>query len=250
MGVTLGFGGSVVAWALCLFTPVGPRQSPQPLSRTALPLTLIGVIVDAAESSNSVCLIRCAYPLERAHAFGPGQNACDVAEVQEVRGDAIVIRNLLTNVSELLPLQEAMPPATAVEFADAKAPVQAASATPPPMVRKSSDVVTIEVPEASVRHYLANLPELLGSARATPHYRSTGFGQSSVDGFEIDQIKLGGVVEQMGLVNGDVVIELNGEPLDSVASVMRLFARAQGMTQSRMTILRNGQRLMFVLNRR
>jgi type II secretory pathway component PulC len=118
------------------------------------------------------------------------------------------------------------------------------------VLSRSSDVVTIELPEASVTHYLANLPELLGSARATPRYRHTGFGQQTIEGFEIDQIKTGGVVEQMGLKNGDVILDLNGQPLDSLASVIRLFGQAQGMTQSRLTILRNGQRMTFVLNRK
>jgi type II secretory pathway component PulC len=182
--------------------------------------------------------------------FGPGENVCDIAEVQEVRADAVVIRNLLASRSELLSLQEAKPPATAPTSIGAKDTAQAAPALRPPVVRRSSDVVTIELPEASVTHYLANLPELLGSARATPRYRHTGFGQQTIEGFEIDQIKTGGVVEQMGLKNGDVILDLNGQPLDSLASAIRLFGQAQGMTQSRLTILRNGQRMTFVLNRK
>ena len=240
----------MAAWALCLFALGAPRQAPQPLPRTALPLTLLGVIVDATEPSNSICLIRCAYPMQRVRTFGPGENACDVAEVKEVRADAVVIRNLFANRPELLPLQEAKPPATAPAPTDAKDSAQALPVPPPPVLTRSSGVVTIELPEESVAHYLANLPDLLGSARATPRYRNTGFGQQTVEGFEIDQIKTGGVVEQMGLKNGDVILELNGQPLDSLASAIRLFGEAQGMTQSRMTVLRNGQPMTFVLNRK
>lgn len=250
MGVTMGFAGSFSVWALCLLAPGTARQSPQPLPPTALPLSLVGIIVDAAEPSNSVCLIRCAYPVQRVGTFGPGENACDVAEVQEVRPDAVVIKNLLANRSELLSLQEVKPPAATREPADAKDTARPSPAPLPPVVRASSNLVTIDVPEASVTHYLANLPDLLGSARATPRYRHTGFGQQTIEGFEIDQVKAAGVVEQMGLKNGDVVLDLNGQPLDSLASVIRLFGQAQGMTQSRMTVLRNGQRMTFVLNRK
>lgn len=246
----MGFGGSLAAWAVCLLALGAPRQAPPPLPRTALPLTLVGVIVDAADPSHSLCLIRCAYPLQRVHTFGPGQNACDMAEVQEVRSDAVVIRNLLANRSELLSLQDAKPPATPSAPADAADAERPSPAPPPPVVRASSDVVTIEVPEASVAHYLANLPELLRSARATPRYRDAEFGRRVIDGFEIDQIKAAGVVEQMGLKNGDVVLDLNGQPLDSLESAIRLFGQAQGMTQSKMTVLRNGQRMTFLLNRK
>jgi type II secretory pathway component PulC len=250
MGMTMGSGGSFAAWALCLFALGAPRQAPQPLARTALPLTLVGVIVDAAEPSGSLCLIRCAYPARMVLTFGPGENACDVAEVQEVRADAVVIRNLLANRTELLSLQDATPSTTAPATADAKDAARPSPAPLPPVVRASSDVVTIEVPEASVTHYLANLPELLRSARASPRYRDAEFGRRVIEGFEIDQIKAAGVVEQMGLKNGDVVLDLNGQPLDSLESVIRLFGQAQGMTQSRMTVLRNGQRMTFVLNRK
>jgi type II secretory pathway component PulC len=248
MGVPMGVGWSLAASTLGLFAVAAPQQAPLP--RTSLPLTLVGVIVDAADSSGSLCLIRCAYPAQRVRTFGPGENACDVAEVQEVRAGAVVIRNLLANRSELLSLQEAKPPATAPAPPDAKDPARPSPAPPPPVVRASSDVVTIEVPETSVAHYLANLPELLRSARATPRYRDADFGRRVIEGFEIDQIKAAGVVEQMGLKNGDVVLDLNGQPLDSLESVIRLFGQAQGMTQSKMTVLRNGQRMTFVLNRK
>ena len=250
MGLTTGIGGGLLAWAIGVSMLGAPRQSPPALPLSTLPLTLVGVMVNAAEPSNSVCLIRCAYPVQRVRTFEPGQNVCDVAEVAEVRENAVVIRNLLTNRPELLTFQEAKPSVTTQAPADANAPAPASLALRPPVLRKSSDVVTIELAEESVRHYLANLPELLSSARATPRYRNTGFGQQSIEGFEIDQIKTGGIVEQMGLKNGDVILELNGQPLDSLASVIRLFGQAQGMTQSRMTVLRNGQRLTFVLNKK
>jgi type II secretory pathway component PulC len=246
----MGFRGSFAAWALCLVAVGAPGQPAQPLPRTALPLALVGVIVDAEQPSNSLCLIRCAPAVRRARTLGPGENACDVAEVQEIRADAVVIRNLLANRTELLPLQGEKPEATAPAPVDAPAPASSKPEPPPPSVRESSDVVTIDLQEETVAHYLANLPDLLGSARATPRFRSTGFGQQTAEGFEIDQVRPGGIVEQMGLRNGDVILELNGQPLDSLASAIRLFGEAQGMAQSRMTVLRNGQRRIFVLNRK
>jgi len=250
MSLATAFGGGLLAWAVSLSALGAPGQSPQPLPPSNLPLALVGAIVDAAVPLNSVCLIRCTYPANRVRTVGPGQSVCDVAEIKEVRQDAVVIRNLLTNRLELVALQEATPSTTMPPRSDAQAPVRVLPAPPPPVVKTSPDVVTVEVPEESVQHYLANLPELLSSARATPRYRDTGIGQRTIEGFEIDQIKTAGVVEQMGLKNGDVLLELNGQPLDSLASVIRLFGQAQGMTQSRMTVLRNGQRLMFVLNRK
>ena len=183
-------------------------------------------------------------------SFGPGEHACDVAAIEEVRADAVVIRNLLANRSELLSLQDAKRAAEVAPPADANDAAPSAPAPELPIVRAAPDVVTIEVREASVTHYLANLPELLRSARASPRYRDAAFGRRVIDGFEIDQIKAAGVVEQMGLKNGDVILDLNGQPLDSLESAVRLLGQAQGMAQSRMTVLRNGRRMTFVLNRK
>jgi type II secretory pathway component PulC len=250
MSVPSGFGGGVAMWAVGLCVLGVPHQLPPPLPSSALPVELVGVVVDAKAPFNSICLIRCTYPAARVGTFGPGERACDLAEVKEIGQDAVIINNLLTNRLERLTfpttrvLGAAQPPAEARLPADAQVPV------PRPVLKESPNLVTVELPESTVRHYLANLPEFLDSALATPRYRDTGNGPQSIEGFEIDRIKPASVVEQMGLKNGDVILELNGQPLDSLASVIRLFGQAQGMTQSRMTVLRNGQRLTFVLNRK
>jgi membrane-associated protease RseP (regulator of RpoE activity) len=108
------------------------------------------------------------------------------------------------------------------------------------------------LPERSTRdalnRSLANLPELLTSAVATPHFREVGNGQSIIEGFELDSIKAASAVDQLGLQNGDVVMEVNGDKLVSAASVLRLFGQAQAMSQAKLTVLRNGQRMTIVVN--
>ena len=43
---------------------------------------------------------------------------------------------------------------------------------------------------------------------------------------------------------------MNGEPLDSLATVMRLLGRIANMSEAKLTVLREGQRLNFVYNRK
>jgi type II secretory pathway component PulC len=242
---------SVVALALCLTSAAaaqvpgpdtggGQGQPPAPLPNSVLPITLLGVMADSADPSRSACLVRCTYPKELrfASTLQVGANACDIAEIVEIRPDAIVVKNLLTNRLELLELQKTSAPTAVPATAEPPAP---------PVVRASKDVVDVALPKASVDHYLLNLPELLSSAQATPHYRDE-LGPRTIEGFEIGQIKPGSVVDQLGLKNGDVILEVNGEKLDSLATVLRLFGQAQATTQARLTVLRGGQRLTFVFN--
>jgi len=217
-------------------------QTPgQPLPRSALPLELVGVMTDSSDPARSACLIRCTYPAPRRSAsmLVVGATACDVAEISEIRPDAVIVRNLGTNRLELVELMSpAAPPAG-----------RAAEEAPAPLVVKATaDVVDVEVPKASVSHYLLNLSELLSSAQATPRYIDGENGQRAVEGFEISQIKAGGVVEQIGLKNGDVILEVNGEKLDSLPTVMRLFGQVQAATRATLTVVRGSQRMTFVFN--
>jgi type II secretory pathway component PulC len=215
------------------------------LPASALPMALVGVMADSSVPSRSACLIRCAYPGERRSVSNleVGGVACNLAEIKEIRPREVVVRNLLTDRLEILALPGgSSPPGTA-------SPGESAPVVPP-VVTASPEGVTVELPKASVERYLLNLPDLLNSAQATPRYTDSPNGQRVVEGFEVGQIKAGSVVEQLGLRNGDVILEVNGEKLDSVATVLRLFGQAQTTTQARLTVLRGSQRLTFVINTR
>ena len=241
-----GFSGVVLVSAVGLCTLGASRQSASPLPDSTLPVTLLGVATDKAAPARSACLVRCIYPGDKQTTsllLAIGQRACDVAEITEIRQDTVVIRNLLTNRLELLTF-----PTTGA------APGKTTSATtePPtaaqPVLETSPNLVTIDVRKDSLDHYLTNLPELLSSALATPRYRNAENGQSVIEGFEINRIKEAGAVEQLGLQNGDVVLEVNGDKLDSAASALRLLSQAQAMAQAKLIVLRNGQRMTFVVN--
>ena len=216
-------------------------QAPPPvvLPASQLPMTLVGVAVGEAGPAASICMIRCGYPTAETSSaiYRIGARVCEVADVTEIHIDAIVIRNLVTNRLERLSLHGAGTPAVAPTAA-------AALAIIPSVVKKSPNNVTVDVPKAAVDHYLLNLSDLLTSALATPHFRSAGV----MDGFQLGEIKAGSVVEQLGLRNGDIITEVNGEALDSLAAVMRLAGQAQNITQAKMLVLRAGKPMTFVFN--
>ena len=213
------------------------------LPASTLPMALVGVAVDAATPSKSVGMIRCVVSSMESAAsmFRPGQKACDLAEVVEIGQDAVIIRNLLTNRLERLPLHN-------VGTAPLAAAAVANTPPAPTVVKKSATGITVDVPKAAVDHYLLNLTELLTTALATPHFQSGDNGQRVMDGFQLGEITPGSVIEQLGLRNGDVIIEVNGDKLDSLAAVMKLAGQAQTMTQVKMLVLRDGKPLTFVFN--
>lgn len=222
-------------------TPSAPGQAAERAALSALPIELLGVMVDSADPSKSACLVRCAYPNQRRSGsiLEAGATACDLGEIREIRLDGVLVRNLLTNQLEMLRFKgNAAAPAIPAP-ADAAAPL---------VVRASPDRVDVELPKASVDHYLLNLPELLASAQASPRYTNAPNGQRIIGGFEISQIKEGSVVEKLGLKNGDVILDVNGEKLDSLATVIRLAGQAQTAARATLTVLRGSQRMTFVFN--
>jgi type II secretory pathway component PulC len=238
--------GSLAACALALFAAALPAQQAKPaLPASSLPLRLTGVMVDDKAPSNSSCFVRCVRSEERQGTLHVGDVACEVAEIKEIREDGLVLRNLAGDRLEFL----AFPPDAGKTAARQPAPAAPVAAPPPAAAAVPAlDAVAVEIPKATVERYLSNLGELLQSALAVPHYSEAASGQRMMDGFEISRIKEGGAAEQVGLQNGDVVLEVNGQPLDSMSTVMALFGRVPTLTQARMIVLRGSQRMTIVIN--
>ena len=54
----------------------------------------------------------------------------------------------------------------------------------------------------------------------------------------------------MGLRNGDVILEVNGELLGIMATVIRLLGGIQNASRAKMAVLRGGQKMNFVIDRK
>ncbi len=229
-------------WAAGLWLLAAPFQSAPPLPPSTLPLDLVGVVVNAAAPDRSVCFVRRTYPSPSDAILRSGQSAFDYAEIVEVRLDGVVLRNRALGSFELLPFPKDRPRLKVPPAAPAAPAI--ATATP------SSGPSRVEVPKGTVEHYLKNLPDLLDSAFAAPRLRPGKDGATAIDGFEISRIKQGSIVEQLGIRNGDVVLDVNGEALDSLATVMRLLGRFRDLPEAKLTVLRAGKKTTFVFVRK
>jgi general secretion pathway protein C len=204
-------------------------QPPQ----SALPLRLTGIVFDQDRPQRSVCLIQCLAPGERKGVFAVGDLPCDIAEVKEVRQGSVVIRNVAADRLELLVLPEVARAATLPARVDESSTAVASRDEPAPIV----------VTRESVRAVLANLPELLVSARAVPRYRDGAGGQRVVEGFEVTEVTPSGMAERLGLRSGDLLVDVNGQVLDGMPTVLRLFGELQSIPKVTLTLLRDGKRL-------
>ena len=241
----------VLAYLLCA-PGVPAQQTAALIPLTALPLRLVGVMKDASAPDRSAGLIQCGGPQEKRSAsfVAVGDRACDVAEVREIREEGVVIRNLLTSRLEWLALPRVGSPSAPPAPAAIEAPVEPErdEIAAPYVQASSADVVTIEISRELLHRYMSNLPEVLNAALATPHRATGSSGSAAVDGFELSRVKPGGIVEHLGLRDGDILLEYNGHKLDSLTAVTALFGQAQALSGAKMTVLRSGRKMTFVFS--
>jgi type II secretory pathway component PulC len=227
---------TVAACSIAASALAAPQPGSASLPFTALPLRLTGVVADPSRPAVNACVIRCPAGSERGGLLTVGERACGVAEIREVRQDAVVIENLSTRRLELLTFHA--PPAARAAGPDA--------ATAGASARSTAVEIVIDVSDSIIQGYLANLPDLLSSALATPHYRDVG-GRRVVDGYQLSEVRAGAAADRLGLRDGDVITAINGEALDGLPTVMRLFGAAQAASTVTATVTRAGRQLTLVV---
>lgn len=214
-------------------------QPDRGLPFTTLPLRLTGVAADAT-AHGSACLIHCT-DLPAHGVYSPGQLACGVAVIEEIHPEGVVVRNVKANRREWLTFGTVRNPKLSVPAASE------AETEPPEPDTTPSTPLTVQVSKATVEQHLANLSDVLESALAVPHYRGSG-SERVMDGFEISQVAAGGVAHEMGLRDGDIVLEVNGRPLNSLATVIQLLGQARSLNEARLVLSRGGERVLLAIS--
>jgi type II secretion system protein C len=226
----------LLAASLTIFPSV---QDPQPIFSN-LPLELLGIVLNSESPTNSVCLIHFTLPPKNTETFRQGDKVFDLAEIQKIDSDGVIIKNLVSDSLEYLTFLKNRP-----------FPNHPPSLPPFPQVTAiSADKININISADVFDHYTKNLSEILDSAYAAPHFRNEKDGKQSIEGFEISRIKEGGIADRMRLQNGDIILAVNGETMDSLEKVMKLVSQVQNMPEAKLTVLRGTQKIGIAFTRK
>ncbi len=225
-------------------------QGPPSPPLSALPLRLTGVAVDSERPARSACLVACGDQAGRSRLFFVGDRACDSAEILAVQQDGVVIRNLAAGRMEFLaftraaarsPAKPGRPNPAAPDTArTSQSPLAASPAAPP-------DTLRVVLDKAVVQQAVSNLPALLDSALAAPRFKDGAGSNRTIDGYELSRIREASLISQIGLQDGDVVVAVNGEPVDGPAGMLKLFGQLQSLTGGTLTVLRDGRRMTITI---
>lgn len=89
----------------------------------------------------------------------------------------------------------------------------------------------------------SDLASLLTQARVTPHVTAGMSGKP--DGVVISEIQPGSLFENVGLVNGDIIQEVNGKPVTGVADLVSLYRELRPGANLSVKVSRTGRQVVL-----
>jgi general secretion pathway protein C len=198
--------------------PVGPGGHAQ-VPRTSLNLVLSGVVM---RGTNSYALLSADGGPETP--FSVGQAILPGVVLESVHPDRVIIlRGGAREAVILKELAAALPPGA---ISQASPP----SSTRPQPVRATSP--TSAVVDRGLMQKQLQKPEFLSQALIVPNPGG---------GFQVREVQAGSVYEKLGLRVGDVIRSVNGEPVNNMDEVMRIYQQFGGESQINVEVVRAGK---------
>jgi type II secretion system protein C len=210
------------------------QTDPNSLEATALQLDLYGTI--AGEGGRGYAIIE-ERDKKRQRLYKVGDKVAGATIVKIMR-NAVVLR--LGEKDQVLKKKEIASTGNERRALPGMAPQQAQPAAPgaAPSPRPLS-----RPPAAGPSGSAADLAGLLTQARVTPHVTAGSSGKP--DGVVINEIQPGSLFETAGLVNGDVIQEVNGRTVTGVADLVSMYRDLKPGASLSVKVTRSGRQVVL-----
>ena len=107
------------------------------------------------------------------------------------------------------------------------------SANAKPSADKQTSEIAVAKPSS-----VEDLANLLQQAAAVPHKNAKG----KIDGYKILDIEPNSIYAKLGIKNGDILLDINGQSLESPAVGIELLNQLNSGEHVKLTYLRNGKK--------
>jgi general secretion pathway protein C len=205
--------------------PTGPAR------KSNLPLNLIGTVVLKNELK-SIATIEdksqnMVFPLRVDDTLG------DKIRVTKIEHLKVFFINKSTGHLEYIEIVEDMPQLDTKPVTTSAAPKRTTGDGV-----AQNDETHYEINRNAIDKSVANLSEVLQQARAIPNFEN-----GMPDGYKILQIVPGSIFDQLGIKNGDVVMGLNGEPINDPGKAFQLFNDLRSQSHVEIGVKRSGRKM-------
>lgn len=206
----------------------GSQEKDAPPIPSSLPLTLVGTLVHS-NPDKSIAAIE-VKSKNQVLSFSPKKEIEGLATVERVERMKVIIRNLNTYRLEYLEIKSD----NRVSFGASSKMSTGGGGN---IVKKTSDN-EFQITRANLQAQLSNITEILRQAKAVPAYDASG----NIYGFRLSAIEAGSIYQELGLINGDVITGVNGNPVTSAQQAMEMYNSMKNSPNIEIQIERDGRR--------
>ena len=180
-------------------------------SLTSLPLELKGTIVHRNPRKSVATILAKGRKSSNGTSFQVKDKAYDMIEILAIERRKVIFRNLNSGKKEYVDIPDDRKTAKKSSKKDSK-PSEL------PEVDSESDNVTLK--RSDILKYTEDISEILRQARMMPNKGPGG----EVNGFRFVSIQKGSVYDKLlGFKRGDIIKEVNGQPVNSPSRAMELY---------------------------
>jgi len=209
--------------------------APPPTStqETDLPLTLFGTTLSRGEREVSAAIIEVRDGGTKTGTYFPGNEVMQGVFLQEIRRQEVILKNTRSNTTESLKIVWMSSAASSGPANSGTIGRQAVAAAP---AGSRANLVTLDR-EA----FTKKLEDEYARVSSTLNVKVVNDESGRPKGITTDNIENFESAKELGFKNGDVLVSLNNEPVDSKERAIEVLKKYRSASLFRVGLLRDGQ---------
>lgn len=219
--------------------PVEEVKPIETLEETSLQLSLHGTIAGDTASARAIILDQ----RKRSQDIYRVGDSVQEAQIRQILRGKVILRH--GDKDEILTMVEGDDKAQAEPTVNSRRrPIRQNSSSvrtaPPDEANANIEEVTIPIEKDVLQNSMNNLNDLMTQVRVRPYFR-----RGKPEGLIVSQIKSGSVFANLGLMNGDIIANVNGKPMSSPEEAFQFYNSLKSGENVNIEITRRGQKKMF-----
>ena len=199
-----------------------PKEiSLEDLERTELKVALLGTVSGDEKTARAVIQDK----MQRSESLYKVGDTIQNAQILKILRGKVVLA--VGDKNQILTMEEEASPSR---------PGLSRPAVQSRLPATTQQATTITLDRTVVNKSLENVTELLSQVRVRPHYKD-----GKADGLMLSQIRPNTIFTRLGLRNGDIIQNIDGDPIASPDEIMNLYEQLQSGSSVSLGIQRRGR---------
>ena len=215
---------------------VGPIET---LEETSLQLSLHGTIAGDSASARAIILDQ----RKRSQDIYRVGDSVQEAQIRQIlRGKVILRHGEKDEILTMVEGKDSPQPAAKVNSRRRPGRQTRRPAQTAPLEESSGEIeeVTIPIAKDVLQNSMNDLNDLMTQVRVRPYFR-----RGKPEGLIVSQIKSGSVFSKLGLMNGDIIANVNGKQMSSPEEAFQFYNSLKSGKAVSIEITRRGKKKMF-----